>query len=170
MLRKIDPALLLALLIPVFAITPLVQQAGIPNLADGVLHVLRQVDFDRDLRDGALVPRWGADLYGGFGYPLYVFAPPLLAYGIEFFHLAGLALRQKNISVRSGADEPGIIESRCIKLNLESRRRLRPRIGRPWDNVGSGVNRAGRGRQIRERDFVNHARMFLAITGKHHRL
>src|SRR5438876_1482398 len=92
MLRKIDPALLLALLIPVFAIAPFVQQAGIPNLADGVIHVLRQVDFDRDLRDGALVPRWGADLYGGFGYPLYVFAPPLLAYGIELFHLAGLAM------------------------------------------------------------------------------
>ena len=92
MLRKIDPAVLLALLLPVFAIAPLVQQAGIPNLADGVIHVLRQVDFDRDLRDGALVPRWGADLYGGFGYPLYVFAPPLLAYGIELFHLAGLAM------------------------------------------------------------------------------
>src|SRR5437667_11360367 len=92
MLRKLDPALLLALLIPVFAIAPLVQQAGIPNLADGVIHVLRQVDFDRALRDGALVPRWGADLYGGFGYPLYEFAPPLLAYGIELFHLLGLAV------------------------------------------------------------------------------
>jgi hypothetical protein len=50
------------------------------------------VDFDRALRDGALVPRWGADLYGGFGYPLYVFAPPLLAYGVELFHGLGLPM------------------------------------------------------------------------------
>src|SRR5436309_1128993 len=92
MSKKFDPALFLALLIPVFAIVPFAQHAGIPNTADGVIHVLRQVDFDRALRDGALVPRWGADLYGGFGYPLYEFAPPLLAYGIALFHLVGLTV------------------------------------------------------------------------------
>jgi hypothetical protein len=90
--RKLDPPLLLALLIPSFAMLPFVQNAGMPNVADGVIHLLRQVDFDRALRDGALVPRWGADLYGGFGYPLYVFAPPLLAYGVELFHGLGLTM------------------------------------------------------------------------------
>ncbi len=92
MSKKFDPALFLAFLIPVFAATPFIQHAGIPNTADGVIHILRQVDFDGALRDGALVPRWGADLYAGFGYPLYEFAPPLLAYGIELFHLFGLAM------------------------------------------------------------------------------
>lgn len=92
MLKKLDRPLLLALLIPVFAIAPLAQHAGIPNLADGLIHLLRQVAFDRALRAGALVPRWGADLYLGFGYPLYIFAPPLLSYAIESFHLLGLAM------------------------------------------------------------------------------
>ena len=85
-------SLLLALLLPLFAIAPLVQHAGLPNTADGIIHLLRQVDFDRAFRAGALVPRWGADLYGGFGYPLYIFAPPLFAYGVEAFFLPGLAM------------------------------------------------------------------------------
>lgn len=90
--RRIDGALLLALLLPIFAIAPLVQHAGLPNTADGIIHLLRQVDFDRAFRAGALVPRWGADLYGGFGYPLYIFAPPLFAYGVEAFFLPGLVM------------------------------------------------------------------------------
>ncbi|MEP7198499.1 MAG: hypothetical protein ABI874_01665, partial [Chloroflexota bacterium] len=92
MSKKLDPALLLAFLLPIFAVAPFVQNAGIPNVADGVIHLLRQVDFDRAFRSGALVPRWGADLYLGFGYPLYNFAPPLLAYLVEAFHLAGMAM------------------------------------------------------------------------------
>jgi len=91
-MRRADGALLLALLLPIFAIAPLVQHAGLPNTADGIIHLLRQVDFDRAFRAGALVPRWGADLYGGFGYPLYIFAPPLFAYGVEAFFLPGMAM------------------------------------------------------------------------------
>jgi hypothetical protein len=92
LMRSADGALLMALLLPVFAVTPLIQHAGLPNTADGIIHLLRQVDFDRAFRAGALVPRWGADLYGGFGYPLYIFAPPLFAYGVEAFFLPGLAM------------------------------------------------------------------------------
>ncbi|MCA1554256.1 MAG: hypothetical protein LC737_07760, partial [Chloroflexi bacterium] len=91
-MNKLDRAFVLALLIPIFISAPFVQHAGIPNLADGIIHLLRQVDFDRAVRDGVLVPRWGANLYLGFGYPLYVFAPPLFAYGVELFHLGGLAM------------------------------------------------------------------------------
>ena len=54
--HKFDYPLLLALLIPSFAMLPFIQHNGMPNVADGLIHLLRQVDFDRALRDGALLP------------------------------------------------------------------------------------------------------------------
>ncbi|MBI5876299.1 MAG: hypothetical protein HZB53_01505 [Chloroflexi bacterium] len=92
MTRKLDFGLLAALILPAVSVLPLLPWNGIPNTADGVIHLLRQVGFDHAIRAGVLVPRWGADLYLGFGYPLYNFAPPLLAYVIETFVLAGIAM------------------------------------------------------------------------------
>lgn len=46
--------------------------------------------FDAALRDGALYPRWAADMVFGYGYPLWLILAPLPYYGAEFFHLLGL--------------------------------------------------------------------------------
>ena len=48
--------------------------------------------FDAALRDGALYPRWAADMVFGYGYPLWLILAPLPYYGAEFFHLLGLDL------------------------------------------------------------------------------
>ena len=91
MMKKPDYPLLLAALIPIVLVGVMAQKPGIPNVADGLIHLLRQVDFDRAIRGGMLAPRWGADLYLGFGYPLYNFAPPLFAYLVEAFFQIGRA-------------------------------------------------------------------------------
>lgn len=46
--------------------------------------------FDAALRDGALYPRWAADMVFGYGYPVWLILAPLPYYGAEFFHLLGL--------------------------------------------------------------------------------
>ncbi len=46
--------------------------------------------FDAALRDGALFPRWAADMVFGYGYPVWLILAPLPYYGAEFFHLLGL--------------------------------------------------------------------------------
>ena len=41
------------------------------------------------LRDGALYPRWAADMVFGYGYPVWLILAPLPYYAAEFFHLLG---------------------------------------------------------------------------------
>lgn len=48
--------------------------------------------FDAAFRDGALFPRWAADMVFGYGYPLWIILAPLPYYGAEFFHLLGFDL------------------------------------------------------------------------------
>lgn len=48
--------------------------------------------FDAAFRDGALYPRWAADMVFGYGYPLWIILAPLPYYGAEFFHLLGFDL------------------------------------------------------------------------------
>ncbi|MDO8487437.1 MAG: hypothetical protein Q7S45_04035 [Candidatus Curtissbacteria bacterium] len=49
----------------------------------------RLFEFDKSLRSGQVPPRWVEDLGFGFGYPLFVFYPPLVYFLGEAFHLAG---------------------------------------------------------------------------------
>lgn len=46
--------------------------------------------FDAALRDGALFPRWAADMVFGYGYPVWLILAPLPYYGAQFFHFLGL--------------------------------------------------------------------------------
>ncbi len=48
------------------------------------------VEFDAAIRDGAWWPRWTMDQALGYGYPLWLFYPPLSYYLAEAFHLLGL--------------------------------------------------------------------------------
>lgn len=49
----------------------------------------RLFEFDKSVRSGQIPPRWVEDLGFGFGYPLFVFYPPLVYFLGEAFHLVG---------------------------------------------------------------------------------
>ncbi|NJN99931.1 MAG: hypothetical protein HC875_40410 [Anaerolineales bacterium] len=65
-----DYGLLLALLLPLFAVMPLLTHAGLPNTADGPAHLMRQVELNQAWQEGNFYPRWGRDLAYGHGMPI----------------------------------------------------------------------------------------------------
>ncbi|MCK6625600.1 MAG: hypothetical protein L6R45_10545 [Anaerolineae bacterium] len=87
-----DYGLLLALLLPLFAIIPLLTHAGLPNTADGPAHLMRQVELNQAWQEGNFYPRWGRDLAFGHGMPIFSYAPPALYQLTQLFHLSGLPL------------------------------------------------------------------------------
>jgi hypothetical protein len=87
-----DYGLLLALLLPLFAIMPLLTHAGLPNTADGPAHLMRQVELNQAWQEGNFYPRWGRDLAFGHGMPIFSYAPPALYQLTQLFHLPGLPL------------------------------------------------------------------------------
>lgn len=89
---KLDYGILLALVLPLFAILPLLTHAGLPNTADGLAHLMRQVELNQAWQEGNFYPRWGRDLAFGHGMPIFSYAPPALYQLTQFFHLFGLPL------------------------------------------------------------------------------
>ena len=51
--------------------------------------VARLYEIDKSTKAGDFLPRWTEDLGFGFGYPLFIFYPPLVYYLGEAFHLLG---------------------------------------------------------------------------------
>ena len=90
--NQLDYGLLLALILPLFAIVPLLTHAGLPNTADGPAHLMRQVELNQAWQEGNFYPRWGTDLAFGHGMPIFSYAPPALYQLTQFFHLFGLPL------------------------------------------------------------------------------
>ncbi len=80
-------ATLLAL-IPILAII----QPGLPNTADGYVHLLRALETTELVRAGHLYPRWAPDFYLGYGYPFFNFYAPGAHLLIAAFALAGLGV------------------------------------------------------------------------------
>ncbi len=70
------PPLLLVLLIALFVILPLLRP-GLPATADTPIHFYRTLEFAQSWNWGMLYPRWAPHLAYGYGYPLWIFAPPL---------------------------------------------------------------------------------------------
>ncbi|MDM8518836.1 hypothetical protein QUF64_02220 [Anaerolineales bacterium HSG6] len=99
LLKKIDYDVLLACIIPLFAIIPMLSYAGLPNSADGPIHLIRQVEFNQAWQEGNYYPRWGTDLALGHGMPIFSYAPPSLYFLTQFFHLLGLTLDEAMKSV-----------------------------------------------------------------------
>jgi hypothetical protein len=85
----LDPGLLVAGALALFAIAPLLAHAGLPNTADGPAHLMRQAELNQAWQDGILYPRWAPDLAYGYGMPLFHYAPPLLYQLTQLLHLAG---------------------------------------------------------------------------------
>jgi hypothetical protein len=85
--------LLLIGLLGLVALQPLLEPAMTCS-DDGGHYLVRFVELDHCLRQGAPWPRWTPDLVYGYGYPLFNFFPPLSFYPAEFFHLLGLSFAQ----------------------------------------------------------------------------
>src|SRR5690606_13184976 len=49
----------------------------LPAAADYAIHLYRTMEFGQAWAPGVLFPRWAPNLAFGYGYPLFVFAPPL---------------------------------------------------------------------------------------------
>ncbi|MCX7669946.1 MAG: 6-pyruvoyl-tetrahydropterin synthase-related protein [Anaerolineae bacterium] len=75
--RKFDPYLLVCLALGLLLCQPLLA-AGIPNTADGLLHLYRSALWRWAWDEGVFWPRWHTMLYTGYGYPLFNFYAPLL--------------------------------------------------------------------------------------------
>ena len=60
---------------------------------DSQAHLVRLYQYDLALRDGQILPAWAGDLYGGKGYPVFIFAYPLPYLIAEGFHLVGFSLQ-----------------------------------------------------------------------------
>jgi hypothetical protein len=89
---RFDPGLLVAALLALFAVAPLLAYPGLPNTADGPVHLMRQAELNQAWQDGILYPRWAPDLAYGYGMPLFHYAPPLLYQVTQLIHLTGLPL------------------------------------------------------------------------------
>lgn len=53
---------------------------------------IRVLGMDKCVRDGQMPCRWVPDLGYGYGYPLYIYYPPLVYYLMEAFHLLGFSI------------------------------------------------------------------------------
>jgi hypothetical protein len=92
LLQRLDEGVSLALLLPFFALLPLLTHAGLPNSADGPAHLMRQVELNQAWQEGNFYPRWGTDLALGHGMPIFSYAPPLLYQLAQILHLCSLPL------------------------------------------------------------------------------
>lgn len=88
---QLYPVLLLCLL-AVLLIGPLWRQAGIPNSADGLLHLHRSAAVARSWATGVYWPRWFPDVYQGLGAPTFHYYSPLFYLLVGPLHLLGLPL------------------------------------------------------------------------------
>jgi hypothetical protein len=82
--EQLDWGLALALALGLLAATPFLARAGLPRQTDAELHVYRTAELHRIVHQGVVYPRWAADLYLGYGYPIFNYYAPLT------YHLGSL--------------------------------------------------------------------------------
>ena len=90
-LKSTDAGLIIAGLLSLFIIRPLLQP-GLPTTADMAIHLYRALEYERVWASGVILPHWGPNLAFGYGYPLFVFAPPLPYWLAVSLHAGGLSL------------------------------------------------------------------------------
>lgn len=81
----------LVVVLSLFACLPLLGP-GLPQTADGMLHLYRAFGLHRALDAGILYPRVVPDFLFGYGYPLFNYYPPLSPYLVEALHRTGFGL------------------------------------------------------------------------------
>ncbi len=90
-LARVTP-LTYMLLLAWLLIGPLWGQPGLPNSADGILHLHRSAAVARSWTAGVLWPRWFPDVYQGLGAPIFHYYGPLFYLLVAPLHLLGLPL------------------------------------------------------------------------------
>ena len=85
-----DYVLLALMALP--AMLPLLLNAGLPNTADGVLHLYRTFELDRAWREGVFYPRIAPDFAYGYGYPIFNYYAPLFYFMGQALHVVGISL------------------------------------------------------------------------------
>lgn len=89
--RAVDPGLIVAAAIGVAAAAPFFTHAGLPNNTDAELHIFRLAELQRMVAGGSWYPRWAANFYYGYGYPIFNYYAPLTYYlGLGVMALAGV--------------------------------------------------------------------------------
>jgi uncharacterized membrane protein len=91
LLSKFDGGILLAAVLTLF-ISQSLFQPGLPTLADLPIHLYRTLEYGQAWSTGVIIPRWSPNLAYGYGYPLFIFAPPLPYWLTLLFQLPGLTL------------------------------------------------------------------------------
>jgi hypothetical protein len=84
--------LLYVLLLAWLLIGPLWGQPGLPDSADGTLHLHRAAAVARSWSSGVLWPRWFPDVYQGLGAPTFHYYSPLFYLLVAPLQLLGLPL------------------------------------------------------------------------------
>jgi len=87
---RVDPYLLLVVLLSLFTIGPLLQPGYFWDAHDARHSVYFLFEFNRGIQDGILYPRWQPDFAFGYGYPFFNIYGPLATYLGEIFYLLGL--------------------------------------------------------------------------------
>lgn len=73
------------------AVFPLFNK-GFPRTHDTNLYMSWLYEFDQGFREGSILPRWSANLWLGFGAPVFNYLQPFFYYLSEGFHLLGFSL------------------------------------------------------------------------------
>lgn len=76
-MRHWDRGVLLALLAGVIAAWPFLVNPSLPAANDAELHIFRIAEVGYSLRAGNPYPRWAANFYYGYGYPIFNYYAPL---------------------------------------------------------------------------------------------
>ncbi len=87
--RRLDPYLILTLLLSLFAVGPLMQPGYFWGAHDARHSVYFLFEFNQSIQDGILWPRWGPDWGLGYGYPFWNIYGPLAYFVSEGVYLLG---------------------------------------------------------------------------------
>lgn len=87
--RRVDPYLLLLLLLCLPVLGPLFASGYFYEAHDGRHSVFYSIQFDASLRSGALWPRWAMHHLQGYGYPTFIILAPAGFFLSELFVLLG---------------------------------------------------------------------------------
>ncbi len=82
---RIDHGYWVVLALCVLAVWPFLRYASLPHDTDAELHVFRLAELARMWEGGIVYPRWAANFYYGYGYPIFNYYAPLTYYiGLVF--------------------------------------------------------------------------------------
>lgn len=79
-LRRVDWGFLAVAAICFVALWPLLSRPGLPQETDAELHIFRLAELARMVSGGEFYPRWAANFYYGYGYPIFNYYAPLTYY------------------------------------------------------------------------------------------